>query len=283
MIANHESRITVVTSCSAAGWEQYGRRCVETFMKHWPRTAALQVHSEDLHRAQMIGILGREGGRDLCFHQQLADAGYRAYFERHANNPRAHGRVQERGQLWPAKALASGQNWRYDAYRFAHKVFAIHAAARALAGGRLYWVDADSVTFAPVPIELLERLLPGDVALSYLDRGDYPSECGFVGYNLDHPAARPFIEAFADLYLSDRVFAEVPEWHDSYVFDWLRKRQNLPAYQIPYAAGQRRHPFVNSELGRYVDHLKGPRKAAGKTPRHELAANLDVPYWRGAA
>lgn len=274
--------ITVVTSCSAAGWEQYGRRFVETFCEHWPRTVALQVHSEDLDAGQ-IGEAIRVMRPNVSFYYLWWRVGYKAYFDRHENNPHAHGRVQERGQVWPAKAQASGQNWRYDAYRFAHKVFAIQQAASVRRSGRLFWVDMDCVTFAPVPVELLERLLPAEVALSYLDRGDYPSECGFVGYNLDHPAARPFIDEFAALYLSDRVFAEVPEWHDSYVFDWLRKRRKVPAYQIPYAAGQRRHPFVNSELGRYIDHLKGPRKDAGKTPRHELAANLDVPYWQGAA
>lgn len=270
------SGTVVITSCSAAGWAKYGRRFADTFCAHWPREVALQIHTENF--GALIGDELPYAVFDLLWRD-----GYRAYFERHKDNPRAHGRVQERGQLWAGKALASGQNWRYDAFRFAHKVFAIQQAASVLLTGRLLWIDADCVTFAPVPADLPERLLPDGVALSYLDRGEYPSECGFVGYNLDHPATLPFINEFADLYLSDRVFAEVPEWHDSYVFDWLRKRQNVPAHQIPYAAGQRRHPFVNSELGRYIDHMKGPRKDAGRTPSAEVVANRDVPYWRGKA
>ena len=267
------SATAVVTSCSAAGWEKYGRRFARTFCEHWPRDIVLQVHTEDM-RAVV------EGGQPFRVYDLLWRNGYRSYFERHANNPRAHGRAQERGQLWPAKALATGQNWRYDAFRFAHKVFAIQQAASVQQTGRLLWIDADCVTFAPVPANLPERMLPDGVALSYLDRGEYPSECGFVGYNLDHPATMPFINEFAELYLSDRVFVEVPEWHDSYVFDWLRKRMSVPAHHIPYAVGQRRHPFVNSELGRYLDHMKGPRKESGRTPSVEVVTHQDVPYWR---
>ena len=263
----------VVTSFSAAGWTQYGRRFVETFCRYWPREVALHAYSEDLNHRHLGDMLGRDLDRVCVCHDLRAP-----FFERHAGNARAQGRERRPGQLWPQKAVNEGQNWRYDAFRFAHKVFAILAAARDQSAGRLFWVDADTVTFAPVPIDLLDRVLPKDVAICCFDRGTYPSECGFVGYNLDHPEARRFIEDFADLYASDDVF-DLPEWHDSYVFDWLRRRDEIPAHAIPYAPGQRRHPFVNSELGRYMDHLKGPRKAMGKTPVSDLATHRDVPYW----
>ena len=177
----------------------------------------------------------------------------------------------------------SQEDFSRDAFRFANKVFAIRAAARTTSheprATRLFWLDADVVTFEPVPLTLLDEVLPPDVALSCLDRGPYPSECGFVGYNLAHPATLPFIEALASLYASDEVF-KLQEWHDSYVFDWLRRKGNVPAHCIPYAAGQKRHPFVNSALGRYMDHLKGPRKHLGKTPRGEVVTHRDVGYWR---
>src|SRR6267154_2086897 len=67
------------------------------------------------------------------------------------------------------------------------------AARTFCAGGRLFWVDADVFTFAPVTHDLLNRVLPAERALSCLDRGQYHSECGFVGYNLDDSQARVFI------------------------------------------------------------------------------------------
>src|SRR5690348_11616207 len=37
----------VVTSCSLAGWEKYGRKFFDTFEKHWPRSVTLHIVSED--------------------------------------------------------------------------------------------------------------------------------------------------------------------------------------------------------------------------------------------
>jgi hypothetical protein len=261
---------TVVTSCSAAGWEQYGRRFVETFCEHWPAAVTLIVYSEDLHvlRGPGRGVDARVTFR-LLHHPFLAQ---------HAASERAQGRVRlDTDHGWTPKKIAGGYNFRYDAYRFAKKVFAIEAAAEPIRGGRLFWVDADVVTFAPVPPVLFERMLPEGAVLSCLDRGEYHSECGFVGYNLDHPDARGFIAAFAGLYSSGRVF-ELKEWHDSWVFDWLRRRRDIAVHRI---AHQSRHqPFVNSELGRYMDHLKGASKEKGKTPLQHLLVNRDIAYWR---
>lgn len=272
----------VVTSCSAKGWEEYGRRFVETYTQFWPADIPLYLVSEDElpQQRKPVTLLS------LRLSQTATE-----FMERHRDNMRAHGRVHEfadQGRKKP-KTTAGNYNFRYDAFRFSKKVFAIDFVARTLChGGRLFWVDADVMTFAPVEHQLLERLLPSDRALSCLDRGEYHSECGFVGYNLDHPETRPFISAFADLYASDAVFAVddagrliVQEWHDSWVFDWLRRRRQTPTYPIPHRS--RSHPFANSELGRVADHKKGDRKRYGRTPFEQLVVNRDVRYYRRLA
>lgn len=260
----------VVTSCSAQGWLEYGRRFVETFVAHWAADVPLFVVSEDalpqFKRAYHIHIACSEAAA--------------AFLKRH-DTLRARGRVRERGDAgWTPNKIQAGYNFRYDAFRFCKKVFAIDLIARRLGEGLLFWIDMDVVTFADVPTALLHRLLPADKALACLDRGPYHSECGFVGYNLDHPLGLPFIREFAALYASDQVFG-LQEWHDSWVFDWLRKKTNVPTFAIPHHS--RRHPFPNSELGRYMDHLKGERKRNGVTPLRELATNHDVAYYRKAA
>src|SRR3990167_7572143 len=138
-------RDAVVTSCSAAGWRQYGLRFVSTFCEYWPCGLPLTVVSED----ELDGMAWHDSAaarRERHFiHLLDADPQARAFFERHANNPRAHGKVRESGQTWTGKALASGYNWRYDAFRFANKVFAIRAAARTTSheprDTRLFWLD----------------------------------------------------------------------------------------------------------------------------------------------
>lgn len=262
--------IAVVTSCSSSGWDEYGRRFCESFGAHWPGDVPLYVVSEDdlpLCHAVTLQL-------DLRRHPPAA-----AFFERHRGNARAHGRVLMPGDVgWSEKKRAARYNFRYDAFRFAKKVFAIEMVAELVPHGRLFWVDADVLTFAAVPREFLEQLLPADKALCCLERGEsYHSECGFVGYNLDHDLGPVFIQEFAQLYASDRVF-KLHEWHDSWVFDWLRRKLEVPVKPIAHCS--RHQPFVNSKLGRYLDHLKGANKQLGKTPSRLLSTNRDVPYWR---
>jgi hypothetical protein len=49
------------------------------------------------------------------------------------------------------------------------------------------------------------------------------------------------------------------------------------------------HVFVNSELGLYMDHMKGKRKKLGTSAKNDLRANpnahtnvQDIDYWKKA-
>lgn len=271
--------ISVVTSCSAKGWAEYGREFVETFLRNWPADVDLHLVSEDdIFRGAVPVEMQTVLFWSLWPSSRMAET----FAYRHLNNARAHGTVRINGDRgWSQKKTQRGYNFRYDAYRFAKKVFAIEVVASRVGRGRLFWVDADVRTFNTVPRDLLEKVLPNDYALSCLDRGSsYHSECGFVGYNLDHDLTLPFIREFAALYASDQVFG-LGEWHDSWVFDWLRRKTNVPTFAIPH--NSRHHPFVNSDLGHCMDHLKGARKDKGRTPTEEVLSSKKraLPYWRG--
>ena len=259
----------VVTSCSAAGWEGYGRTFVETYVRYWPKDIKLWLISEDA----LSGVPGSVNQVHLSGSEMAA-----GFLSRHRDDLRKQGRVQQSGDPgWTPKKISDGYNFRLDAYRFAKKVFAIEFASRIAADARrLFWVDADVVTFAPIEPYFLARMLPHLCAISCLDRGAYHSECGFVGYNLDHPQTKPFIREFARLYASDEVFT-LQEWHDSWVFDWLRKRDKVATYNIPHRS--RRHPFINSELSKFLDHAKGNRKQNGRSPKDERVIRDRIAYW----
>jgi len=264
--------VNVVTSCSFAGWEKYGRRFVETF-DQWPKSVVLHIVSED----------------DL---PKIAPPNHKVVYW--ALNRSRHWRsfdATNKGLLWtqgtsscprpegiaPRWRENSGHNFRYDAYKFSKKVFAIDLVAEHVEYGRLLWIDADVLTFAPVPEDLAVKVLPDGYALSHLHRIGYHSECGFVGYNLGDPTAIRFIKEFAKLYDSGEVF-KLAEWHDSWVFDWLRNKLMIRAYPIPHRS--KGHPFINSELGKYMDHLKGKRKDKGRSYGAEQVVNAKLPYWQ---
>mgnify|MGYP001600419548 CR=1 FL=1 len=266
--------IAVVTSCSANGWTQYGRRFVETFGQYWPAEVRLLFYTEDTPDDLQPRLAGFP---ILSLYDASPEA--RAFAERHRGNARAHGKERHKTDIgWTPNKVAAGYNFRYDAFRFAKKVFSVEAAAREVGGGRLFWVDADVVTFAPVPPGLLDELLPPGAAISALLREGYHPECGFVGYDLENEAARAFIAEFARLYASDEVFA-LQEWHDSWVFEWLRKKMGVPTHAIPHCS--RRQPFAHAPLlSKCLDHCKGPHKALGRTPKHLRTIKDDVAYWR---
>jgi hypothetical protein len=121
--------------------------------------------------------------------------------------------------------------------------------------------------------EDLENIMPEDCMLGFLRRAKY-SECGFVAYNLRHPAAKAFIDDIKLLYVTDSLF-KLREYHDSYVFDQMRRRYERKGFRnhdIANGAGLHHNNVIKyCVLARHVDHLKGDRKYYG-THNQILAA-----------
>lgn len=265
-------RYTVITTFHQAGLEQYGQRMIDTFEQFWPTEVDLIVLAENCTprtarpNTKVVNLL--EASPDL-----------RAFVERHKDNPLAHGRAG------PPDVFNPKKQFRWDAVRFCYKVFAKSVAADMIDSGWMIWIDADTITHSPVPLSALGTVCPATTFASYLGRGEkYHSECGWVAYNLDALECRQFIRDFVNMYNRDDIFKE-REWHDSYIFDVLRKRcqdrckfHNLnPSWDDKGLAG---HPFINSELGKYMDHVKGDRKQQGHSKPKEVVLHQDHPYWQ---
>jgi hypothetical protein len=171
----------------------------------------------------------------------------------------------------------------YDTSWFSFKVFTVeHAVLNAEEDEVMVWLDADSLAFDSVDADLLESTIPADAMLGYLGRSWKYSECGYVAYNLGHPATAAFVTAVADMYRTGAIFS-LKEWHDSYVFDVVREHfeQRLGAHTFNISAdvADLDHVFVNSDLGRRIDHLKGGRKSEGRSRSSDLQRHADVAYW----
>lgn len=263
-------KIDVVTSFSAEGWEQYGRRCVESFSQYWPREIQLFVYSEEAE--ELPASVDWFSWRVRWF--PLLNLGtVSAFLQKHGLDPKKHGIVPG----WKK------ENFRFNACKFMRKVFAVADCALRTDADRLFWLDADTVTFAPVPMAFLESLLPDSYYLCHLGRGDrYHSECGFMGFNVKHPAHQEFMERYAGMYGTGR-FEQEKEWHDSYLFDVVRKEMEregkIQSYNLsPKGQG---HVFIQSGLGQYMDHMKGGfRKALGSSVKNDLPTARSEEYWQ---
>jgi hypothetical protein len=281
--------MAAVTTFNREGYERCGRRMIESFDQYWPREIPLYCYAEGFTpdmpspRAIVVDLLS------AC--PELA-----AFKDRHSNNQKAHGAescgtcyrfliVRKKSRWRTPKVkfirMERGIGYRWNAVRFSHKSFAIFNASARCKADVLYWLDADILVFDEVPWAFLEELVPPDHLLGYLKRPKF-SECGFVGYNLRHPSICGFFAEFKALYTTDRLFRE-REYHDSWLFDTVRKRferMNCKTFDIARGRGAYAgHVFINSPLGQYMDHMKGERWAHGSSSLRDLIVPRHEPYW----
>jgi len=157
-------------------------------------------------------------------------------------------------------------DYKMDAIRFSYKIFAKTHLMLNCDYDYIFWVDADTVFKKTITEqEVINKFLPQDYCISFIDRPTYYSECGFVGYNLTKPATKRFIYKLREHYTKDLLFQE-KEWHDSYVWDCVRKKWMIGESQYNLAPVVRKvgNPWPDTPMSEYVDHLKGKkRKDAG--------------------
>ena len=251
--------VTVATSMHQAGYEEYGRRFIETFEPCWPDNYRLRIYAE--------GFALQPGSARTSVLDLMREVPEVAQFrQRFGARPQAQGRMPD-----------GGYNYRLDAVKFANKSFATAHAARTCGTRLLAWLDADSVTLRAVPRDLVASLVGAEAFVAYFGREFTHTETGFLAFDLSRPNAAEFFDTIRRIYLSGEVF-RLREWHDCEVFDVARAvlsaQGRITSRNI--STGGTSHPIANSVLGEYVDHLKGPdRKKAGAS----LAR--DRKYFRG--
>ena len=169
------------------------------------------------------------------------------------------------------------KHMKYDLVRFSFKIFSIDFILTKIENAaNIAWIDADTVCLKPFFYNDLLPFFPkqsSNEIMSYLGRTHYPkdnpySECGFLGFNLKSPFTQKYLNRMKDLYMSGEAF-RYTEWHDSWLWDQTRNEFEQKGFQFRDISGQfsnLEHPFVNSGLGEFFDHLKGDRrKALGKS------------------
>jgi len=258
-------RRAFVTTFATTAYYDYGKRLIESIDRFLPADVQIHVYLES-------ALPLPDSARIHHVNMMRACPDMIEFKTRHGNVARANG------------DLPGGHDYRFDAVKFCHKVFALTHAARTVEADVLYWIDADSVMFRDAGHGFLDGLLPDGVYTSYLGRHDTHSECGFMAFDLTHPANADFMDFWQRIYAEDLVF-QLPEWHDSFVYDVVRKFYESKGLIVSadLRAGMEgdHQPFINSPLGACIDHLIGPRrKKSGcsyaldvRTPRPEF-------YWQ---
>lgn len=253
---------TVITSFTDKGYDQYGREFIRTFLEFWPKTVRLVVFWEgppvDLgERVEVRSILDVEGWPEAA--------------ERLSAFPIFHGQMPD-GKF----------NMQLDAFQW-RKPF-MEAQALKDYGGKVFWIDADTITHSAVPDDFLDECLQDGKLSCYVGRdGWFYTESGFIGFNAEHDMCEKFMGAYLRIFWTGACFM-LQGWHDCTGYDAVRKSGD-PEWFVNLADGVPNgtmHPLINCRLGAYLDHRKGNRKLSGSR-REDLVVDRTEPYWQGRA
>ena len=265
--------------------------CVESTIKNWPEHAKILLYPDDM--SQKIDS-PRVEYIDLC----KAQPKLQEFINRHKDNPELNPRIKQNKD--EQKGFDKDTSiYVYDAVRFSYKVFACIDAWQRTKPDMLWFLDADLLTFEKIPMSWLEHIIPDSSFTSYLGRPKKGfSETGYYAFNTAHKYAGEFFERWEQYYTEDLFFNiqkgflnhfPIAGYTDSFTFDAVRiemeqagKIKNEDLNDGRWAGERKaRHPFINSELGQYMDHMKGyTRKSAMSSKRRDLTTKQTHPYWR---
>ena len=143
-------------------------------------------------------------------------------------------------------------------------------------------MDADTICHSPITYDRLLELCPAEKDLCYLGRKGKYSECGLYALNLRSHKTQLFLKKFQEFYddANNGIFT-LDEWHDSFVFDAVKKPMQLNEldWSSNLITGEG-HPIINTDLGKYLDHLKGKRKNYGRSLVSDLKIKREESYWQ---
>lgn len=226
----------VVTTCHKAGFDQYGHRWLES-IKNWPAGTRFEFYAEGLEAESLA-------------HSFLAmPERCNAFKEAHKNY--------------------KAPSWRYDIVRFSNKVFAAYDAFYDYDGIGV-WLDADAVTYKPIPEGYVQEQL-GGAFFAHFKRADWYTETGLWIMDCSHPEKKAFLDTWVNWFESG-AFKTLHEWHDCTTLDatlkLFLKDGRITTKSLSGEFERVMHPMAKADFAKYVDHCKGNRKALGHSPEN---------------
>jgi len=271
----NKMKIAVVTTFHEEGLKNYAQKMIDTFCENWPKEIKLYVYAEK--------CVPRIADHDYVILKDLDSVQELVNFKNTWKGvPKANGDVSN--DPVRSKRKDAGKGFKWNAVRFAHKVYAIFDCARTTDADVLFWMDADMVCHSPISFDTVMKFCSQDVDLGFLGREGKYTECGLYSMNLKSLNVQNFLREFQRMYddAENGIFT-LAEWHDSFVFDVVRTKFRHQLREYNWSAGivsGEGHPLINSEWGAYLDHLKGNRKEAGRSNLKDLKVNRTEAYWR---
>jgi hypothetical protein len=268
--------INIVTSFNPKGWETYAKKMIDSVVKYMADDLHLTAYYHDFTDEQIKEFpkTNKITFRNLNEVDEMIT--YREEMKLHDGT--------EGGKM--------PYNWRLDAIKWCHKVYALtdfsfKLVEKSVQVGWVVWLDADIILRKPVNKQDLFGIIPLGSELVHLGRKDVDySETSFMAFNLNTVPPLDLLGDMRGLYNSHEVLS-YREWHDGFIFERL--------FNIYGAHGLKKHSLtpdvrgLDAFMADVIRHYKFSRILetgtwnGGRAIEMALAAfdNVDKVYYEG--
>jgi|TARA_B110000503_G_scaffold59955_1_gene95444 hypothetical protein len=231
-----------VTTMNKSYYDLIGHAMIDSFIKYWPTSIKLYVFTEGFDLPVTAENIISKDVFEVC------DPGLSSFLE-----------------------------WRGLHYtkKFAFKAYTWINACKILDEDILIYLDADTETKTPVPLNFIENILKDDSILAYMYAPATVQENGktiiidnaetcIYWFDNNHTFSKKFMQHYEDIYesrrISDRTVFRKP--HDTWVItDCVRfaKENNTQVINL-HTEKNSRSPIKKTILYEYFSHFKGKQK-----------------------
>ena len=177
--------ISIVTTFHKAGLDKYAQKMLDSFAETWPKEITLYAYAEDCTPVVtapniIVKDLHASSPELVAFKNKWKDV------------PKANGDVSQD----PVRSLRkdAGKGFKWDAVRFAHKVYSIFHCATICNTDKLMWMDADTICHSPIDMKRINEILLPAYDICYVGRDNKWPECGLYSINLRNKIAQTFLK-----------------------------------------------------------------------------------------
>lgn len=238
----------ILTSFNDYYWEEVANQTVKKLDENWYSTGNIHLYHQ-LNKEKVEKLKPMFSSRVHWYDLYETVPELPQFIEKFKDHPKANGN-------------GKGE-WRIHAIKWVHKTFPLLRHMQSNPNGWLFWLDSDAECFKKIDNSFLKTICNEKKIVSYLGRKGNYSECGFMGYNLNHPETHKFINMWWNIYPAGD-FAKISETHDSYIFDAMRSQFGKPDLfdDLNSHSNSNKNPFGNSKIGSHFLHAKGNNKKA---------------------
>jgi hypothetical protein len=233
----------VITTFSIDGYELYGRRMINTWLKHWPKNISLVVYTEGYELEETDSRLSSIDINQACSNLDQ--------FKKDSKNL-----IKDPTDKKMVNRIAKTIKW-------CHKVFAMHHALNTTQSDYLVFLDGDTYSKNPVPSSIAAQLVNNHLFAVHFEKLKHGLhfETGLISFNLKHPQMSILKDILISEYVTLEIYNHKKTW-DGFWFAYLFKKYNLDVLDL--SGGISTGVFTNKLINNLLVHEAGNKKYIGK-------------------